>query len=129
MAKIPNTFTADQIIGISTGLAFLFPKELEKIGVDLAWDVVINQNTITPIVKIINEMGQKINREFYEQSETQGSPMKIIKGKEDACREAEKALSEKSFVLDLKPFSLEKIKKVEGITVAQIFQLHPILNK
>ena len=129
MAKTPNTFTTDQILGINAGLGFLFPKELEKIGVDLAWDVVINQNTITPIVKIINEMGQKINQEFYQQGETEGSPMKIIKGKEDACREAEKALSEKTFALDLKPFSLEKIKKVEGITVTQIFQLHPILNK
>lgn len=129
MAGSAQEFTSEQILGINAGLAFLFPKELEKLGLDLAWDVVVNQNSIKPIIRVINEMGQKINREFYEPGPTPESPMQVIKGKEEACREAENALSEKKFKLQLKPFDLKKIREVEGITVTQLFQLHPLLIK
>lgn len=129
MARLQDEFTGSQLLGINAALGFLFPKELEKVGVELAWDVVVNQNSITPIIKMINEMGRKINQEFYEENPEDKTKMRIIKGKEDACIEAEKALEEKKFKVQLKPFKLDEIKAIEGITVKELFQLHPILTK
>lgn len=129
MAQADQELTTNQILNINSAFAFLFPKEIEKIGVDMAWDIAVNQNALNPIVKMIHELGAKINQEFYEKGEDENGPMRIIKEKEEACREAEKALNEKKFKIQLKKLSLEKLKAIEGVTVSIIFQLHPILTR
>lgn len=117
---------SNEILGINQGLSWLSQNEIKDLGIELSWDVVSMTNKLKPIIQDITDLGEKINREFYERTD---EGFRLVKGLEDKAIEAEKGLSSMEFEIDLPKIPFEKIKELKGITPKHILQLQPVLTR
>ncbi len=124
---IETEITADQVIGLNQALGFLLGVELKELGVEIMWIVVRAVNQIKPLFKEIQEMSEKLNKEFYEQDE-KTQLFAVKKGLEDQANQAEKEIKNVKFVFSASQIDFAKIEKVKGLTGLHIFQLEPILK-
>jgi|GEM_PF-6707829 hypothetical protein len=118
---------ANQIVGLNQALGFLLGIELKDLGVEITWTVVRAANQITVFFKEIEEMSKKVNKEFYEQDE-ETKNFSYKKGLEEQAKQAENAVENTKFIVNISQIEFSKIEKVKGLTGLHILQLEPILK-
>jgi flavoprotein len=118
---------ANQIVGLNQALGFLLGIELKDLGVEITWTVVRAANQITVFFKEIEEMSKKVNKEFYEQHE-ETKKFSYKKGLEEQAKQAENAIENTKFSVNISQIDFSKIEKVKGLTGLHILQLEPILK-
>lgn len=118
---------ANQIVGLNQALGFLLGIELKDLGVEITWTVVRAANQITVFFKEIEEMSKKVNKEFYEQDE-ETKNFSYKKGLEEQAKQAENAVENTKFSVNISQIEFSKIEKVKGLTGLHILQLEPILK-
>lgn len=118
---------ANQIVGLNQALGFLLGIELKDLGVEITWTVVRAANQITVFFKEIEEMSKKVNKEFYEQDE-ETKNFSYKKGLEEQAKQAENAVENTKFSVNISQIDFSKIEKVKGLTGLHILQLEPILK-
>jgi hypothetical protein len=72
-------------------------------------------------------MSKKVNKEFYEQDE-ETKNFSYKKGLEEQAKQAENAVENTKFSVNISQIEFSKIEKVKGLTGLHILQLEPILK-
>lgn len=126
MAKLK--LKSNEVVSLNLGLGFLMKLELKDTGVELTWDAVTATNKIKDAVKIIGDMGDKLNRTYFKRNEKTGQ-FELVSGLEAEFDKANAEIESKEFEFDLPVLQFDKLKDLPGITGQVLLQLQPIIKR